>query len=46
MIRICAWCKLLMGESPPYSDISVTHGMCEQCLKKMKKEIEQMRKKK
>lgn len=31
MIRQCAWCKMMMGESPPYADKSVTHGMCEKC---------------
>ena len=41
MIRQCAWCLKIMGESPPYSDKSVTHGMCEECEKKIMKEIKQ-----
>jgi hypothetical protein len=42
MIRQCAWCLLMLGESPPYSDKSVTHGMCEKCSDKMMREVEKM----
>jgi hypothetical protein len=42
MIRQCAWCLKMMGESKPLSDKSVTHGMCPECLKKMMKEVEGM----
>ena len=45
MIRQCAWCLSLMGEVEPLKDISVTHGMCECCEEKMKKEIQKMREK-
>jgi hypothetical protein len=34
-----------MGESPPYKDKNITHGMCDICLKKVMKEIEVMHKK-
>jgi len=43
MIRQCAWCLVMMGESAPLSDKSVTHGMCEKCEKKMMKEVEKMK---
>ncbi len=39
MIRQCAWCLILMGETPPYKDKSVTHGICEKCQKDMMKKI-------
>ena len=32
MIRICAWCKKVMGEKKPYEDTSETHGICKSCL--------------
>ena len=31
---VCAWCGKDMGEKPPLEDKSITHGMCEDCLKK------------
>jgi len=34
MIVVCAWCKKPMGEKPPYEDKSVTHTICEECLRK------------
>ena len=34
MIIKCAWCGKDMGEKPPYEDKSVTHSICEECLKK------------
>jgi len=33
----------ILGQVAPLKDTSVTHGMCEQCLKKMTKEVEEMR---
>lgn len=48
MIRQCAWCLKLLGESPPLHDKSVTHGICEICEKKFieesKRYIKEMRK--
>lgn len=31
---VCAWCGNDMGEKPPYEDKSVTHGICQECVKK------------
>ena len=33
MKRICAWCGEDLGTAAPASDPSVTHGMCERCLR-------------
>lgn len=38
MIRICAWCGKTLGEKPPYSDKSKTHGACDSCTKRILKE--------
>ena len=38
MIRQCAKCLKIMGQKPPLSDISITHGICFECS------IEQLRK--
>lgn len=35
MIRQCAWCLKLLGETPPYTDKRITHTICIQCEKKM-----------
>lgn len=35
MFRVCAWCGKDMGEKEPLEDKSVTHGMCEKCLKEV-----------
>lgn len=32
MIRWCAYCQRFMGESPPYCDFGLTHGVCDECL--------------
>lgn len=45
MIRQCAWCLLMMGESEPLSDKSVTHGICKKCEKKMMDEVRAMEQK-
>jgi len=37
MKRVCAWCGKDMGEREPLEDKSITHGMCEDCYKKMTK---------
>jgi len=34
MIRRCAWCGKDMGEKEPLDDQRVTHGICQECLKK------------
>ncbi|HET9925410.1 MAG TPA: hypothetical protein VFS98_14945 [Methylomirabilota bacterium] len=33
MIRVCAWCRregrpCVIGETPPYTDTHLTHGIC------------------
>jgi len=38
---ICSWHKGEMGEKEPFSDSSITHGICADCLKKMQKEVDQ-----
>ena len=43
MIRQCAWCLKMMGESPPLKDKSVTHGMCEECMEKAMKEVQSIK---
>lgn len=45
MIRQCAWCLKLMGETPPLSDKNVTHGICKECEDKLMKDIEKIHKK-
>lgn len=35
LARICAWCGKNMGEKPPFNDSAVSHGICEDCAKKM-----------
>ena len=32
MIRVCAWCKKILGEKEPLDDPTVTHGICDECL--------------
>lgn len=32
-VRICAWCKRVLGHVEPYEDHSPTHGMCLACSK-------------
>jgi len=39
MIRQCATCLVLMGEKAPLSDKSITHGICEECLKEQLKKF-------
>ena len=31
MIRQCAWCCRVLGQTDPLEDISVTHGVCQEC---------------
>lgn len=44
MIVHCAWCEKAgrdpyLGEKEPLSDPSVSHGMCERCLKEMTEQV-------
>jgi len=31
MIRRCAWCERLLGQTPPLEDPAVTHSVCPTC---------------
>ena len=33
MIRVCAWCKRVLGFKEPLANPETTHGICEQCTK-------------
>ena len=33
----CAWCVKEMGEKSPYSDPTITHSICDDCLCKQLK---------
>jgi len=35
MKRVCAWCGKFLGEKKPLEDKSVTHSICNKCLKKI-----------
>uniref|UniRef100_A0A6M3JMM8 ClpX-type ZB domain-containing protein n=1 Tax=viral metagenome TaxID=1070528 RepID=A0A6M3JMM8_9ZZZZ len=39
MLRQCSWCGKDMGEKPPLEDKSVTDGICDECLEKVKGEL-------
>lgn len=32
MIRWCTYCQRFTGEKPPFADLSLTHGVCENCI--------------
>jgi len=32
VIVICGWCKELLGEKEPFEDVSITHGICPDCM--------------
>lgn len=42
---ICAWCKKIMCNQYDTKGGGDSHGMCDECLKKMKKDIEKVVKK-
>lgn len=42
MKKVCAWCNKDMGEIEPFNDISVTHGICKECLQAKKAETNKM----
>lgn len=39
MIRQCASCKVLMGEKAPFTDKSITHGICRGCMRKQLEKV-------
>jgi hypothetical protein len=36
--RVCTWCKRVMGTKPGGPDSMVSHGICRDCLKKVRAE--------
>ncbi|MCK5286110.1 MAG: hypothetical protein KAJ58_02715 [Candidatus Pacebacteria bacterium] len=40
MTVLCAWCKKEIGEEKPCSNGTVTHGICKECAKKVREEID------
>ena len=38
MLCFCSWCNKALGEKAPLSDRSITHGMCENCRRKVEGE--------
>jgi hypothetical protein len=38
MIRVCAWCRLFLGLSPPYGNWDVTHTICLSCRSRLGQE--------
>lgn len=39
MIRLCAWCQVIMGQKEPLDDKQVTHGICPECQEELKEEL-------
>jgi methanogenic corrinoid protein MtbC1 len=35
MFRWCSYCQKLLGETPPYDDYRVSHGICSECAGKL-----------
>lgn len=35
---ICAWCRKDMGEKEPLEEKIISHGMCEDCRRKVMRE--------
>lgn len=35
MIIQCSWCRVIIGEKPPYGVLEITHTICEECYEKM-----------
>jgi methanogenic corrinoid protein MtbC1 len=35
MIRWCSYCQAFLGESRPYADPQLTHGICQRCIDKL-----------
>jgi len=39
MIIICGWCRVSLGEKPPFEDKEESTGMCPPCYKAMMAEV-------
>jgi DNA-directed RNA polymerase subunit RPC12/RpoP len=47
MKRVCAWCGKELGEVPGGENTQeISHGICEACEKKMREELEEIKKEK
>jgi len=42
MIRKCSWCEKIMGTTKDGDPEKITHGICEDCKKMVKKEMEDL----
>lgn len=42
MIIQCAWCLRMSGNKVPLKDKRITHGICEECQRKMMKQVRMM----
>jgi methanogenic corrinoid protein MtbC1 len=38
MIRWCSYCQAFLGETQPYADPRLTHGICERCMEKLERD--------
>jgi hypothetical protein len=36
MLVACAWCAKSLGEKPPLEDTRTSHGICPECLARLK----------
>ena len=40
MIRQCAWCGAILGQTPPLEDKSTTHAVCIRCQCELLEQLE------
>jgi hypothetical protein len=34
MVTVCAWCQRYMGSKEPLHDPAVSHGICDECMRR------------
>ena len=39
MVIVCAWCKRVLGDKEPLENGWITHTICDDCISKLKTEI-------
>jgi hypothetical protein len=39
MIRVCAWCRLFLGLTPPHGKWDLTHTICPPCRSRLRQEV-------
>ena len=44
MIVICAWCDKDLGDKEPLGNNDISHGICKECAKVLKAEMEKSKK--